>query len=76
VAWFNNDKGWGFLTPTDGSADVFVHYTGIAQRGGKTRRTLQDGAAVSFEVGRSAQGRPQAVNVVMVSASGETPYAE
>lgn len=71
VAWFNNDKGWGFLTPDDGSVDVFVHYSGINAKNGRARRTLQDGELVEFEVVKVATGpkeRLQAVNVVVVIA--------
>ncbi|MCH8242769.1 MAG: cold-shock protein, partial [Planctomycetes bacterium] len=47
VKWFNDTRGYGFITPSDGSADVFVHYTGIV---GDGRKTLQEGQKVEFEV--------------------------
>lgn len=59
VKWFNDAKGFGFITPDDGSADIFCHYSGIR---GKGRRTLQDGARVEFEVVEGQRG-PQAVEV-------------
>ena len=46
VKWFNESKGFGFITPTDGSADIFVHFSAISGDGFKT---LTEGQAVSFE---------------------------
>lgn len=60
VKWFNDSKGFGFITPSDGSADVFVHHTAIRAEGFKS---LAEGARVSFEVQRGPKG-PNAVNVV------------
>lgn len=59
VKWFNESKGFGFITPADGSKDVFVHFSAIASEG---FRTLADGQQVSFEVEDGPKG-PQAVNV-------------
>ena len=59
VKWFNNQKGYGFITTDDGN-DVFVHYSAIQGEGFKT---LDDGQEVSFEVTQSDRG-PQASNVV------------
>ena len=59
VKWFNQDKGYGFITPDEGGDDVFVHFTGIVGEGFKS---LEEGDRVSFEVGRSKKGR-QAENV-------------
>ena len=61
VKWFNNQKGYGFITAEDGK-DVFVHYSGLNMEGFKS---LEEGAAVEFEVADGAKG-PQAVNVVVV----------
>ena len=59
VKWFNNQKGYGFISDEQGN-DVFVHYSGIAAEGFKT---LGEGQAVEFEVTEGEKG-PQAVNVV------------
>ena len=58
VKWFNNQKGYGFISDEDGN-DVFVHYTGLNMEGFKT---VEEGQAVEFEVVNGAKG-PQAVNV-------------
>ena len=60
VKWFNDSKGFGFITPTDGSKDVFVHFSAIADQGGF--RTLAEGQEVTFETENGPKG-PQAVNV-------------
>ena len=59
VKWFNAEKGFGFIAPEDGSADVFVHYSEIQGNG---FRTLEENQQVSFEIG-DGQKRPQATNV-------------
>ncbi|MBQ2981923.1 MAG: cold shock domain-containing protein [Lachnospiraceae bacterium] len=58
VKWFNNQKGYGFISDEQGN-DVFVHFSGIATEGFKT---LEEGAQVEFEVTDGAKG-PQATNV-------------
>ena len=58
VKWFNNQKGYGFISDESGK-DVFVHYTGLNMDGFKT---LYEGQAVEFEVTEGEKG-PQAVNV-------------
>jgi CspA family cold shock protein len=63
VKWFNNDKGYGFITPEDGGKDLFVHHTGISGEGFKS---LPDGAHVEFEAVEGQKG-PQATNVRVVS---------
>ncbi len=59
VKWFNDQKGFGFITPEDG-ADVFVHHTAIQGDGFKT---LAEGQAVEFEITKGPKGN-QAQNVV------------
>ncbi len=59
VKWFNETKGFGFITPSDGSPDVFVHHTAIEGQG---RSTLREGARVEFEVTQGDKG-PKAANV-------------
>ena len=59
VKWFNETKGFGFITPADGSADVFVHFSSIKSDG---FRTLDEGASVSFNVESGDKG-PQATDV-------------
>jgi len=63
VKWFNESKGFGFITPSDGSADVFVHFSAIAAEG---FRTLAEGASVNYEVETGPKG-PQASNVTLAS---------
>ena len=60
VKWFNDQKGYGFITPDEGGKDVFVHPSSIAGEGFKT---LAEGARVEFEVAQGQKG-PEAKNVV------------
>ncbi|BAJ02423.1 transcription antiterminator/RNA stability regulator CspE [Shewanella violacea] len=60
VKWFNEDKGFGFLTQDNGGADVFVHFRAIASEGFKT---LDEGQKVTFEVEQGPKGL-QASNVI------------
>ena len=59
VKWFNETKGFGFISPSDGSADVFVHYSAISSEG---FRTLKEGQSVTYEVENGPKG-PQASQV-------------
>ncbi len=59
VKWFNNKKGFGFITRSNGERDVFVHYSAIVENG---FRTLEEGDKVQFNVEDGAKG-PSAVNV-------------
>lgn len=60
VKWFNAEKGFGFITPEDGSKDLFVHHSEVKSSGAAT---LRDGQEVKFEVGEGKKG-PCATNVV------------
>ena len=64
VKWFDDAKGYGFITPDDGSKDLFVHHSGIAGAGFKS---LSEGAKVQFEAREGAKG-PQADNVAALSS--------
>jgi len=59
VKWFNDAKGFGFITPDDGSKDVFVHHSGIEMQGFKT---LAEGQSVEFNIVQGQKG-PAAENV-------------
>ena len=63
VKWFNDAKGFGFIAPEDGSADVFVHYSAIDAKG---FRSLQEGQRVQYEVTQGPKG---------VQAAGVQPVA-
>ncbi len=59
VRWFNADKGFGFIAPDDGSADVFVHYSAIETSG---YRSLEDNQKVEYTITQGPKG-PQAEKV-------------
>ena len=60
VKWFDNKKGYGFITPTEGGTDLFVHHSGLQMEGFKT---LTDNQTVEYEIGDSDRG-PVATNVI------------
>ena len=59
VKWFNAEKGFGFIAPDEGGADVFAHYSAIASSG---YRSLEENQKVEFEVTQGPKG-PQAENI-------------
>lgn len=59
VKWFNDAKGFGFISPEDGSADVFAHFSAIASDG---FRSLTEGQRVTFDTQSGPKG-PQAANI-------------
>ncbi len=62
VKWFNDAKGYGFISPEDGSKDLFVHHSNISGSGFKS---LAEGARVTFET-RQGQKGPEAYDVIAV----------
>ena len=64
VKWFNDAKGYGFITPAEGSKDLFVHHSSILGDGFKS---LPEGAKVTFEA-REGQKGPEATNVIPVAS--------
>ena len=60
VKWFNPQKGFGFIQPDNGGADVFVHISAVEQAG---LSTLNDGQKVSFDLDAGRQGKTSAVNL-------------
>ncbi|EYT66388.1 MULTISPECIES: transcription antiterminator/RNA stability regulator CspE [Bacteria] len=62
VKWFNNEKGFGFIAPDDGSADVFAHFSAIAGNGYKS---LEENQKVEFDITEGRKG-PQAENITVL----------
>ena len=60
VKWFDDAKGFGFITPDGGGEDLFVHFSAINMAGFKT---LQEGQKVSFEITEGKKGKKQASNI-------------
>lgn len=63
VKWFNDAKGFGFITPDDGTGDLFAHFSAINMNGFKT---LKEGQKIKFEVTQGPKGR-QAANIQAVA---------
>ena len=63
VKWFSSEKGFGFITPEDGSADVFVHFSAIS---GDGYRNLEENQKVEYDVTQGQKG-PQANNVRVIA---------
>ena len=64
VKWFNDSKGYGFITPDEGAKDLFVHHSNITGEGYKS---LAEGAKVEFEPAEGQKG-PEATNVVQLAS--------
>ena len=60
VKWFNPQKGYGFIQPSDGSKDVFVHVSAVERAG---LATLQEGQRLSFDLEPGQRGKTSAVNL-------------
>ncbi len=60
VKWYNGQKGYGFIQPDDGSADVFVHVSAVEQSG---LGSLNEGQKINFDVERGRQGKLAAINL-------------
>lgn len=60
VKWFNDSKGYGFITPDGGGEDLFAHFSAINMQGFKT---LKEGQKVSFEITEGNKGKKQASNI-------------
>jgi len=69
VKWFNSKKGFGFITPDEGGADLFVHHSNIATEG---YRSLQDGQRVEYEAAQGRKG-PEATNVKPSTEESASP---
>ena len=63
VKWFNDSKGFGFITPDDGGKDLFAHHSSIQMDGYKS---LEDGQRVEFEIAQGQKG-PQAEKVTLIA---------
>src|SRR3954454_17292213 len=71
VKWFSDDKGFGFITPDEGSRDLFVHHTGIVSEG---YRTLAEGSKVSYEEEMGDKG-PKPSNVEKIWPADHGSFA-
>lgn len=76
VRWFDDEKGYGFIAPRDGTADVFVHYTGIEGTGRRSLRGAsreQRADLVEFDLEPDEKGRMQAVRVRVIDVFSDAP---
>lgn len=62
VKWFNATKGFGFIVPDQGGADVFVHISAVERAG---LRTLQDGQKLTYDLEQGRNGKTSAINLVI-----------
>ena len=72
VKWFSNAKGWGFIEPTTGGEDIFVHFSSIQATG---FRTLTAGQTVSFDIERGERGL-HANNIVVLNSDDSVEAVE
>ncbi len=72
VKWFNDAKGFGFIEPADGGADVFAHFSAVQMEG---FRTLKQGATVSYELTHGPKGN-LAQNIRPLDGQGQLPPAD
>ncbi|MFX0000368.1 MAG: cold-shock protein [Candidatus Hodarchaeota archaeon] len=70
VKWFNKKKGYGFITPEDGSPDIFVHYSAIKGEPGEFK-IIYEGDIVKYETTQGQKG-PQASNVTIIEKGPRT----
>ena len=63
VKWFDNKKGYGFIAPSNGSKDVFVHITALQSSG---LESLDEGQTISFTLEENAQGKVSATNIELI----------
>jgi CspA family cold shock protein len=69
VSWFSNSRGYGFVTPDDGSKDIFAHFSNVTMNGYKT---LKEGQRVEFEIGEIEGKGRNALNIVILDTEVET----
>jgi CspA family cold shock protein len=63
VKWFNPEKGYGFVAPEDGAADLFVHISAVQEAGVDT---LQPEQRIAYDLGASKDGRPRAIRLCLI----------
>jgi len=70
VKWYNERKGYGFITPEDGGEDLFVHHSEIPSEG---RASLEEGQKVEYEVGGDEKNRPCAIKICPCEEKPQIP---